>query len=159
MIAEDANCLACGYSLRGLADPRCPECGRSFDPANPATYSIRGASCKHRPLWQALSVYVAWLLTAYAVSSTTPGTPTEAVFLWIASGPLGWVLAVTGFDARLMVMFPIVLHSLWGVCVLGTNARHWHPMVHAILGLLWYGGGTILSLVLGQVFGVLISGC
>lgn len=25
-------CIECGYSLRGLADPRCPECGRSFDP-------------------------------------------------------------------------------------------------------------------------------
>ncbi|MCA9243967.1 MAG: hypothetical protein KDA32_08445 [Phycisphaerales bacterium] len=23
-------CSACGYSLRGLTEPRCPECGRSF---------------------------------------------------------------------------------------------------------------------------------
>ncbi|MHC4219655.1 MAG: hypothetical protein ACYSU7_14525 [Planctomycetota bacterium] len=25
-------CLACGYSLRGQTGPRCPECGRAFDP-------------------------------------------------------------------------------------------------------------------------------
>jgi hypothetical protein len=25
-------CIACGYDLRGQADPRCPECGRPFDP-------------------------------------------------------------------------------------------------------------------------------
>jgi hypothetical protein len=26
------KCIACGYSLRGLPEPRCPECGRPFDP-------------------------------------------------------------------------------------------------------------------------------
>jgi hypothetical protein len=25
-------CLHCGYDLRGQTDPRCPECGRPFDP-------------------------------------------------------------------------------------------------------------------------------
>ena len=24
------RCLACGYDLRGLAEMRCPECGRAF---------------------------------------------------------------------------------------------------------------------------------
>lgn len=31
-------CKSCGYSLRGLSDSRCPECGRLFDPALPTTY-------------------------------------------------------------------------------------------------------------------------
>jgi len=26
------NCRHCGYDLRGLTEPRCPECGTSFDP-------------------------------------------------------------------------------------------------------------------------------
>src|SRR4051812_43896162 len=30
---DDANCLGCGYALRGL-EPRCPECGRSFNGAD-----------------------------------------------------------------------------------------------------------------------------
>jgi hypothetical protein len=25
-------CIACGYDLRGQVDPRCPECGKAFDP-------------------------------------------------------------------------------------------------------------------------------
>lgn len=28
-----AHCTGCGYNLLGLAEPRCPECGLPFDPA------------------------------------------------------------------------------------------------------------------------------
>ena len=31
-------CIGCGYSLRGLSDHRCPECGRAFDPGNGKTF-------------------------------------------------------------------------------------------------------------------------
>ena len=27
-------CLKCGYDLRGLTEPRCPECATEFDPSN-----------------------------------------------------------------------------------------------------------------------------
>ncbi len=27
------QCNCCGYNLTGLSEPRCPECGTSFDPA------------------------------------------------------------------------------------------------------------------------------
>src|SRR2546430_16461031 len=33
-------CLDCGYALRGLPTPRCPECGRGFDPLDPATMNM-----------------------------------------------------------------------------------------------------------------------
>jgi hypothetical protein len=33
-------CWECGYALNGLPTPRCPECGRAFDPANPATMNM-----------------------------------------------------------------------------------------------------------------------
>jgi hypothetical protein len=32
-------CLDCFYNLRGLPAARCPECGRTFDPERPTTYS------------------------------------------------------------------------------------------------------------------------
>jgi hypothetical protein len=35
------RCWGCGYILNGLPEPRCPECGRRFDPNNPATYITR----------------------------------------------------------------------------------------------------------------------
>jgi hypothetical protein len=36
----DARCLGCAYLLRGLADHRCPECGRAFDPGDPRTMYV-----------------------------------------------------------------------------------------------------------------------
>ncbi len=37
-LPDTAVCLHCGYSLRGLPDNVCPECGRAFDPAEPRSY-------------------------------------------------------------------------------------------------------------------------
>lgn len=39
-IPEGARCRDCGYSLCGLADSRCPECGTAVDPADPATFAV-----------------------------------------------------------------------------------------------------------------------
>lgn len=38
---ETGRCLSCGYVLFGLPTGRCPECGRFFDPDDPATYSTK----------------------------------------------------------------------------------------------------------------------
>ena len=32
-------CRHCFYDLRGLPEARCPECGQSFEPGNPQTFS------------------------------------------------------------------------------------------------------------------------
>ena len=37
---DGALCLGCNYPLRGLREPRCPECGRAFDPDDPWTMNI-----------------------------------------------------------------------------------------------------------------------
>lgn len=37
VVEVEATCWECGYSLRGLASRRCPECGRPFDPADRTT--------------------------------------------------------------------------------------------------------------------------
>lgn len=34
-------CRGCSYLLKGLPEPRCPECGRRFDPGNRRTYRTR----------------------------------------------------------------------------------------------------------------------
>jgi hypothetical protein len=41
---EMMRCLDCGYDLHGLSENRCPECGRGFDPDDPATYARRVVS-------------------------------------------------------------------------------------------------------------------
>lgn len=37
-VPEMRFCLKCDYNLAGVPEPRCPECGRPFDPDKPATF-------------------------------------------------------------------------------------------------------------------------
>jgi hypothetical protein len=37
--AATKYCLGCGYILNYLPEPRCPECGREFDPANARSFT------------------------------------------------------------------------------------------------------------------------
>lgn len=46
------HCLACRYALTGLSVPRCPECGRAFDPRDPSTYAVD--ETQRRPRWPAV---------------------------------------------------------------------------------------------------------
>ncbi len=39
-LADAGRCRECGYLLRGLTEPRCPECGRPFDPEDPSTMDL-----------------------------------------------------------------------------------------------------------------------
>jgi hypothetical protein len=39
-IPDNARCLGCGYLLRGLTTPRCPECGRAFNPGDRSSMAI-----------------------------------------------------------------------------------------------------------------------
>ena len=38
-VPTSAICATCKYSLRGLSNNRCPECGNPFDPDDPRSYS------------------------------------------------------------------------------------------------------------------------
>lgn len=54
----DVHCLHCGYSLRGLTENRCPECGIPFDPEEMAN--------SYLPEWPRLMV---WFLAAACLAS------------------------------------------------------------------------------------------
>ncbi len=60
---DEALCLGCGYSLRGLPGVICPECGRAFDPNDPSTYDLAGRSRRRRRIkYVALSIVLVGLL-------------------------------------------------------------------------------------------------
>ncbi|MCC6679048.1 MAG: hypothetical protein IT436_18135 [Phycisphaerales bacterium] len=42
MLPADSRCLGCRYPLEGVVDPRCPECGRAFDPDDESTVYVPG---------------------------------------------------------------------------------------------------------------------
>jgi hypothetical protein len=69
-------CLGCDYHIDGLPEPRCPECGRKFDPADPLTVN------EGRPLgdfgrWMLKSAVGAPLVQAAVAAIVT--------FCWAAS--------------------------------------------------------------------------
>ncbi|MGE3182214.1 MAG: hypothetical protein AB7N71_11335, partial [Phycisphaerae bacterium] len=45
------HCLKCEYDLRGVADCRCPECGRAFDPDDDATFATPEDVLSPRQRW------------------------------------------------------------------------------------------------------------
>src|SRR5579872_6657457 len=64
---DNAFCLSYGYSLRDLPAPRCPECGRPFDPADPRTMSLGHPL---RPWQRWLLRPTGWRVIALAVLGT-----------------------------------------------------------------------------------------
>jgi hypothetical protein len=68
-LPESATCLNCGYSLRGLTEPRCPECGVPFRPESPSTFRWGPPSAP----WYARSrVYLAIVTAVTVVAVSFP---------------------------------------------------------------------------------------
>ena len=97
-------CLECNYSLRGLPDQRCPECGRTFDPGDPRTMNMgrpigRGLRCCLRPVGRVhlgLTILSALLLLAGASSPA-------GYFLVLSAGMVGFLLLGSWWFFRLAV--------------------------------------------------------
>lgn len=50
-------CLHCDYSLRDLESRACPECGRTFDPSDEATFAPALAGSRRRAVDRALMIF------------------------------------------------------------------------------------------------------
>ena len=98
-MAEPIRCLNCGYVLWGLPAGACPECGRTFDPENPETYST------HPP-------FVRWRYWLPGFLLAVGGGTVLYIFLMLLAG---WGLAVT-------VAAPFALGAAIGY---GCRAKAW----------------------------------
>src|SRR5439155_25446129 len=111
-IAHDVPCPLCDYNLRGLADPRCPECGSRFDWAEVtdperrlhpylfehhpernvrAFWQTLVGTLRPRKFWSGLSptqplrpgrMWLYWLITAAIASLAFLAEWGRAVFTW-----------------------------------------------------------------------------
>lgn len=54
------HCLTCHYDLAHLAENRCPECGRAFDPADPNTFLHNRSAQRGR--WTPLGIGLAFIV-------------------------------------------------------------------------------------------------
>jgi len=57
------RCLDCKYDLRNLAEHRCPECGREFDPNDSGTFDYGQA----RRIWTCVTISAICSLGCYPV--------------------------------------------------------------------------------------------
>lgn len=75
---DAACCFGCGYLLRGLEQPVCPECGRKFDPADPTSFAAtKRIRTWRRWRWRIAGAFVfVMLLIAAAPRGTQYGTLT-----------------------------------------------------------------------------------
>ena len=86
-------CWECNYSLQGLATPRCPECGRPFDPADAATMNMDthvGPVARwlmSPPGWPIFAlVGLAALISLWAAATPMP----SGHVILVTRGLLGW---------------------------------------------------------------------
>jgi len=92
---DSAMCLGCGYSLRGLTEHVCPECGRAFVPEDDATFQ-RPDTLPRWPLVAAaptaVDIVATVLMTGvYLHASSLPGG--------VMAAPMGCLLYLVGFGA------------------------------------------------------------
>jgi hypothetical protein len=97
------RCLGCGYILDGLPEHRCPECGRPFDPDDPATYLCDQADGR--------KYFAAALAGLFGV--TGPITVANLLGLAFPGQLLGWAV---------VAMFGIGLLTI--AVVLGLSIKH-----------------------------------
>ncbi len=91
-------CRGCSYDLHALTTPRCPECGRAFDPADPRTYRRRPARrWLRRLVWGGVALVLlvllpggasAWVYHGWKVEQDTLRIP-HYTFDVEATYPLG----------------------------------------------------------------------
>jgi hypothetical protein len=99
-------CLTCNYPLFGLPTPRCPECGREFDPMDPATMNMG----------RELSELAKWVLG--------PVRWPVAVLTWGALGFALWSARLPGGQVR-------ASSSLWILVALTVVWLAW-PVVRVV---------------------------
>jgi len=100
------HCLDCGYDLRELPEPRCPECGREFDPKDRMSWGTADSSSIIRVTrWLGrFALLFAGLVTA--VTFYRIGVGDGTFITMIQSGTIGGVLVLScllprlGFIAR-----------------------------------------------------------
>jgi hypothetical protein len=161
----DAQCPQCGYSLRGLTEDRCPECGKPFGRQALANSFV--------PQWPRLMV---WYLGAYVAASVLTITRLMAQQLQFGGGQVNAVihglLSQYNGPATIAASFGIVLAGLaiaglrrrrdWGrkACIALEIVRAsawllpllWTLVVAHITSVRWVSMGWIPGLMMPRSF-------
>ena len=105
------RCLSCHYSLEHLTENRCPECGRAFDPDDPATFGPqppRALTWWQFCIWTALfwsaiiiPTYIIWnLISMRDWDATFP----FAMLAIVVLTALTWTFGLVGLFVNVLCM-------------------------------------------------------
>jgi hypothetical protein len=136
-------CLRCNYDLGGLPEPRCPECGRGFDPGDPATF--RRVPRTRNEALVVIVIYLLPLLLSLWMGMTTHPTSLISwtsrflIFVQSACGPIGCFLPSLG----LAIPVALLEWGIWMVVVTQTRAREWRYRVHFCMAFAWVFVGCL----------------
>lgn len=141
-------CWECGYSLKGLPTPRCPECGRPFDPADERTMNMGGevgglaGRLMRPPGWSLhLLAAVAVLMSLWAAATPMPSghVGTVVLRLWRTftppyggSSPLPTLLMIELPEIRYLYAF-----AAW-----------------ALVAVMWWARRVVRGVVVWRVTGL-----
>ena len=143
-----AVCAGCGYSLRGLPKPVCPECGRAFDPDDPRTLRI-GPKAENKSI-VVVAMYLLTLVLSLAGWASMDSTKWAGhafypihdglfIGLWQACGPVAfWMIHST---PMVIILAFAVLWTTWLTIVCTTRLKRLPYPVHFVLGVLWCADG------------------
>jgi hypothetical protein len=106
---DHKRCLGCGYILDGLPEPRCPECGRGFDPLDSSTFRIgrRTAWVWLAPAVLGVAVMAMPLIldaVCHATGFRWSGLPMPVRMLALMLGLLGWIVEFVAFFVYAVIL-------------------------------------------------------
>lgn len=131
------TCPRCGYSLAGLPEPRCPECGAIYDPD----------VMRRRRRQRLIATTAVMLLVIYApyawipFSHDSPGYVRTWLWMWpvLPGLPLSMIYgALAPSIFRMLqgvVMLAITLAFVGGFIALGSRGRWWRLILWALIAL------------------------
>jgi hypothetical protein len=138
-LPAEAQCFECGYSLRGLTEPRCPKCGTRFDPRD----YVHGVV----PKWPMLAVFVLLMMLARQLLFVFVEGFKYVAALW-AGLPAGGAIHALLAAGQLTISVGIIVAALVGL----WRRREWGRKVALVaLGLL------VASSLVGLVWGLIVT--
>lgn len=123
-VTDEVECVRCGYNLRGLTQPRCPECGLEFewadllDPTRRQHPYLFEHQAQHGPIASYMRTALGSLKPPRFWRTITIQQPCHGRRLWL---------------------YALIFVGLYGFIAGGVSA-----LVLALLGIRWFGGMFII---------------
>ena len=120
-LQEDIPCPECKYDLRGLTEPRCPECGRRFEWSDVPAMRPPPTPKTPRYLWPSLTTGAAFLIIAF-LYVLFPQSPVLQVLFWLPLG-IGFYVMLAACSGAVLALIQAAIEHIAVVAVLGRPTR------------------------------------